>query len=151
MKFTIVIAFGLITAYLAQFIGLAPIVGAFAAGLVLDPVHFRFFKDPEIITDFKEAIADIAPKAKERVMARINYHAHRHIEEIIEPIGLFLVPIFFVYTGISVNLATLFNPQIILVALAITVVAFVGKIAAGFDPVCRHPERKKLEKACCLS
>jgi len=132
MKFTLVIAFGLITAYLAQFIGLAPIVGAFAAGLVLDPVHFRFFKDPEIITDFKEAIADIAPKAKERVMARINYHAHRHIEEIIEPIGLFLVPIFFVYTGISVNLATLFNPQIILVALAITAVAFVGKIAAGF-------------------
>lgn len=132
MKFTIVISFGLITAYLAQFIGLAPIVGAFAAGLVLDPVHFRFFKDPEIITDFKEAITDLAPKAKDRVMARINYHAHRHIEEIVEPIGLFLVPIFFVYTGISVNLETLFNPQILLVALAITAVAFVGKIAAGF-------------------
>lgn len=131
MKFTIVIAFGLITAYLAQFIGLAPIVGAFAAGLVLDPVHFRFFKDPEIISDFKDAIADIAPKAREKVIARINYHAHRHIEDIIEPIGLFLVPIFFVYTGISVNLATLFNPQIIFVALAITAVAFIGKIAAG--------------------
>lgn len=132
MKFTIVISFGLITAYLAQLIGLAPIVGAFAAGLVLDPVHFRFFKDPEIISDLKGVLADLAPKAKEKVMARINYHAHRHIEEIIEPVGWLLIPIFFVYTGISVNLETLFNPQILMVALAITAVAFIGKIAAGF-------------------
>ena len=132
MKFTIVISFGLITAYLAQLIGLAPIVGAFAAGLVLDPVHFRFFKDPEIISDLKEALTDIAPKAKEKIMTRINYHAHRHIEEIIEPIGWLLIPIFFVYTGISVNLETLFDPQILLVALVITAVAFIGKIASGF-------------------
>ena len=34
-------------------------------------------------------------------------------------------------TGMSVQLATLFNPQVLLVALAITGVAVVGKIAAG--------------------
>lgn len=131
MKFTIIIAFGLIFAYLAQFIGLAPIVGAFAAGLVLDPVHFKFFKDPEIITEVREALGDLKVKAEHKIMARLNYHAHRHIEELIEPIGLFLVPIFFVYTGLNVNLATFADPKVILAGLGITAIAFVGKIIAG--------------------
>lgn len=131
MKFTIVISFGLIYAYIAQLIGLAPIVGAFAAGLVLESVHFRFFKDPEIITDFKEIINDLAPKVKDKAMARISYHSNRNIEDIIEPVGNFLIPIFFVYTGINVNLSVLFEPQIVLVALGITAAAVIGKIVSG--------------------
>jgi Kef-type K+ transport system membrane component KefB len=101
MKLTLAISFGLIFAWLAGAIGLAPIVGAFAAGLVLDPVHFRFFK------------------------------AEHHIEGLIEPIGHFLVPIFFVVTGMGVKLETLFDLPILLVALGITVVAVVGKIVSG--------------------
>ena len=49
----------------------------------------------------------------------------------LEPIGLFLVPIFFVYTGIQVDISTLFDLPILLVALGITVVAIIGKVAAG--------------------
>lgn len=131
MKFTVVIAFGLIFAYLAQLIGLAPIIGAFAAGLVLDPVHFRFYKDPEIIHEVKETLSKLKVKAEDKIMARLRYHADRHIEELIEPIGLFLVPIFFVYTGISVDLTTLANPQVIIAGLAITAVAFAGKMVSG--------------------
>lgn len=131
MKFTLVIAFGLIFAYLAQLIGLAPIIGAFAAGLVLDPVHFRFFKDPEIIDEVREALVSLKVKAEHKIMARLRYHAHRHIEELVEPVGLFLVPIFFVYTGINVDLTTLANPTVIIAGLAITVVAFIGKMVSG--------------------
>lgn len=131
MKFTVAIAFGLIFAYLAQLIGLAPIIGAFAAGLVLDPVHFRFYKDPQIIEEVKEALANLKVKAEDKIMARLRHHADRHMEELIEPIGLFLVPIFFVYTGISVDLTTLANPQVIFAGLAITAVAFIGKMVSG--------------------
>jgi len=131
MKFTIIISFGLIYAYIAQLIGLAPIIGAFAAGLVLDSVHFRFFKDPDIISDFKEIINDLAPKVKDRAIARVNYHADRNIETIIEPLGNFLIPIFFVYTGINVNLEVLFDPKILIVALGITLAAIVGKVVSG--------------------
>lgn len=101
MKLTLALSFGLIFAWLAGTIGLAPIVGAFAAGLVLDPVHFRFFK------------------------------AERHIEDLVEPLGHFFVPIFFIVTGMGVSLATLTNPPILLVALGITVVAVLGKIVSG--------------------
>ncbi len=131
MKFTLAIAFGLILAAAAQAIGLAPIVGAFAAGLVLDPVHFRYFKDHHIVEDVRAALEGVDPSVRQKVQAAIEPHAERHVDYLVEPLGHFLVPLFFVMTGMAVNLSTLFDPSIILVSLAITAVAFVGKIVAG--------------------
>lgn len=132
MKFTLAICFGLIFAYLAQEIGLAPIVGAFAAGLVLDPLHFRYFKDPKVVDDVREHLSEAAGTVREKIASVMESHSHRHIEDIIEPLGLFLVPIFFVLTGAAVNLETLFNIPVLLVALGITVAAFAGKYVTGF-------------------
>ena len=131
MKFTLAICFALIFAYFAQLIGLAAIVGAFAAGLVLDTVHFKYFKDPKIVKDIKGSLWDVNDNVKARISRIINKHSDKHIEDIIEPIGLFLIPIFFVVTGFSVDLKTLFDFSIILTALAISVVAILGKIVAG--------------------
>lgn len=131
MKFTLAICFGLILAFLAQEIGLAPIVGAFAGGLILDPVHFRYFKDPKIVSDIKAATKNTDPKLQKELNTIIENHADRHIEEIVEPLGLFLVPIFFVMTGMEVKLETMFDGKILLTALIITIVAFLGKIVAG--------------------
>jgi Kef-type K+ transport system membrane component KefB len=132
MMFTLAISFGLALAYLAEFIGLAPIVGAFAAGLVLDPVHFRhFFEDPQVVNDVKESLEHSDSECKQKVLKVMEHHADRHVEEIIEPVSMFLVPIFFVYTGMGVKLETMFDIPVLLVALAITVAAVIGKIVAG--------------------
>ncbi|MDD4627819.1 MAG: cation:proton antiporter [Candidatus Peribacteraceae bacterium] len=131
MKFTLAISFCLIFAAAAQWVGLAPIVGAFAAGLVLDPVHFRYFKDPKVISDVKELVGSSDQLLQERVHAVIEPHAHRHIEDLIEPVGHLLVPLFFIMTGMGVKLETMFNGPILLTALGITVIAFAGKIVAG--------------------
>jgi Kef-type K+ transport system membrane component KefB len=131
MKFTLAIAFCLLLAAAAQAIGLAPIVGAFAAGLVLDPVHFRYFKDFKVVDDVREALEGADAKLRIKVEEAIEPHSHRHVEYLIEPLGHFLVPLFFVMTGMSVNLETLFDPSIIFIALGITVIAFIGKIVAG--------------------
>ncbi len=131
MKFTLAISFGLIISFLAQKIGLAPIVGAFAAGLVLDPVHFSYFKDPHIVADVKEATANLNTEDKAKVLHAIEPHSERHVEDLIQPIGMFLIPIFFVVTGMNVKLETMFNLPILLTALAITATAFVGKIVSG--------------------
>ncbi|MFZ5365363.1 MAG: cation:proton antiporter [Patescibacteria group bacterium] len=132
MKFTLAICFGLLFAFLAQKIGLAPIVGAFAAGLVLDPVHFKYFKDPKVVSDMKKAVEGAPIEIQEKVEEAIEPHAHRHIEDLVAPVGMFLIPIFFVMTGMGVKLETLFNVKILLVALGITVVAFIGKYITGF-------------------
>lgn len=132
MKLTLALSFGLVMAFLAQEIGLAPIVGAFAAGLILDPVHFKHFKDPQIIEDLKLSVEKSTDHSmKEEFSKVVSHHSHRHIEDLIEPIGFFLVPLFFVYTGINVKLETMFDLPVLLVALGITAAAFIGKIVSG--------------------
>lgn len=131
MKFTLAISFGLIFSWLASVVGLAPIVGAFAAGLVLDPVHFRRFHEPTLVREVRDTIKDAPADIRKRVSAVLEHHSERHVDQLIEPVALLLVPLFFIYTGMEVELETLFNPTVLLVALGITVVAFVGKIVSG--------------------
>lgn len=131
MKFTFAVVVCLLFAFLAKKAGLAPIVGAFAAGLVLDPVHFKYFQDPEIIQDVKKTINNVAPELKNKINETLKNHSHKHVEDLIAPLGMFLVPIFFVHTGMSVKLETMFNLPILLLALGITIAAFSGKIVSG--------------------
>jgi Kef-type K+ transport system membrane component KefB len=87
--------------YLANLAGLAAIVGAFAAGLILEPVHFQGFRE------------------------------ERQLEELLEPVTTLLVPIFFVVMGIQVRLETFMNFTVVEIALGLTVVAFLGKQVCG--------------------
>ncbi|HYF01878.1 MAG TPA: cation:proton antiporter [Patescibacteria group bacterium] len=132
MKFTIVITLGLVFAYLAEIIGLAPIIGAFAAGLLLDPVHFQSFEKPQIITDITIVAEESEPVIKERILKVVEHHEHHTIEELIAPLGHFFVPIFFVVTGMTVRLETLFDGPVLVTALGVTALAVVGKLIAGF-------------------
>lgn len=132
MKLTLALAFCMVTAFVSQFIGLAPIVGAFAAGLVLDAVHFKSFESPRFVTQIRQALVGTRGKAKDEVDTILDHYTDRHVEDLVEPVGTLLAPIFFVLTGMSVSLASLFDLNILLLALALTVVAFIGKIASGF-------------------
>jgi Kef-type K+ transport system membrane component KefB len=91
------ILFAFALSYLSTLAGLAAIVGAYAAGLILEEVHFRSFR--EQIT----------------------------IEQLIRPVSTFLVPIFFVEMGIKVRLETLLDPSVIGLAASVTLVAIAGK------------------------
>jgi Kef-type K+ transport system membrane component KefB len=89
--------------YIAVLVGLAPIVGAFAAGLVLDEAHWRSF----------------------------SRRGERSVEDLIAPIAGFLVPIFFFRMGASVELTKLIHPQALLLSAALVVAALVGKQACA--------------------
>jgi len=133
MKFTLAIIFALVFAYAAQVIGLAPIVGAFAAGLVLDAVHFKFFIRPQIFDDIKKHLKSdkVKEDARKDISNVIEHHSEKHVEDLIEPVSLLLVPIFFVVTGFAVDLSTLADTSVLILALAITVIAIIGKVASG--------------------
>ncbi len=98
-------------AYLADLTGLAPIVGAFAAGLLLEAVHFRGFNE------------DIP------------------IEKLIKPVSTFLVPIFFVVMGIQVRLESFANIPVLGLAAALTVAAIAGKQICGFGVLEKNLDR----------
>jgi Kef-type K+ transport system membrane component KefB len=95
----LVFAFGL--SYLSGVVGLAPIVGAFAAGLLLEDVHFKGFRH-----EFG-------------------------IEKLVHPISTFLVPVFFVLMGIQVRLETFADTTVLGIAAGLTLAALIGKQICG--------------------
>jgi Kef-type K+ transport system membrane component KefB len=90
-------------AYLATIIGLAPIVGAFAAGIMLEEIHWRRFTE----------------------------RGEHSILELVKPLVGFLAPVFFVLMGASVDLATFANVSVLGFAAALTAAAIAGKQACG--------------------
>ena len=130
MLFAQVLATGLFLAWLAHAIGLAPIIGAFAAGLLFEPVFLRHFETPRIVQEAAPLLP--AGEAGRALRALMEKHARHQHESMIEPIGYFFVPVFFVLTGMQVDLATLADPKLVAIALGVTAAAVVGKLAAGF-------------------
>ena len=97
------LVFCFLMAYLASLIGLAPIVGAYAAGVILEELHFR---------DFKE-------------------RTEHRLEDLVAPVASLLVPMFFVLMGMRVDLAAFARVEVLGLAAALTVVAIVGKQACS--------------------
>jgi len=131
MKLTVALATGFVFAWLASLMDLAPIVGAFAAGLILDDVVFRDFDRPQLERDVERALDHADVETRISVGAAIDAHRHRHLDDLISPIGHFLVPFFFVVTGMHVKLDLLADPETLAIALGLTVAAVAGKIVAG--------------------
>lgn len=131
MKFAVAFSFGLIMAYLANLLGLAPIIGAFAGGLILDDVTFKRFRRPEFCEDLEDVRTQVDTKSKQKIDDIIHHYEHRHVEDLLEPVGQVFVPIFFVFTGMMVDLTTFADSTIILTALGLTLAAIVGKVVAG--------------------
>lgn len=131
MKVTIALTFALSYAYFATLVGLAPIVGAFAAGLILDAVSFKDFEHPKIVYDLKK-LRGFDKDEKSKIDKLIDRHSHAHVDDLISNIGLLLIPVFFVYTGLQINFASLLNPSLYLYALIISAGAIISKVIAGF-------------------
>jgi Kef-type K+ transport system membrane component KefB len=129
MLFAQVLATGLFLAWLAHAIGLAPIIGAFAAGLLFEPMFLRHFETPRIVQE----AAPLLPEGESGKSLRslMEKHARHQHESMIEPIGYFFVPVFFVLTGMQVDLATLADPMLVAIALGVSAAAVAGKLAAG--------------------
>ncbi|MGD9857430.1 MAG: cation:proton antiporter, partial [Planctomycetaceae bacterium] len=85
--------------WLASFMGLATIVGAFAAGLILEQAHYR----------------------------ELGRRENIELEEALRPLSAVLVPIFFVQMGIMVDLSSFRDPSVWGLAAAITAMAILGK------------------------
>lgn len=104
-KMFISFLFVMTLAWIASLIGLATIIGAFTAGVILHDGYFRHWGDAS---------------------------QHRlSIKDLIAPLETILVPIFFVLMGIQVKLETFLDLHVVLIALLLTFVAIIGKLLSG--------------------
>lgn len=130
-KLTLLLSVGLGLAWVAHAIGLAPIIGAFAAGVLLEPIFLKDFEAPQIVRELKPVVDKLPAAEAERAHRALDRYREHHHQHILEPLGHFLVPVFFVYTGMQVKLEALADPKVLAVALGVTVAAIAGKVVAG--------------------
>src|SRR5687767_9883403 len=110
---TLAISFCLFLAWAAAEVGLAPIVGAFAAGLILDEVHFK----------------------------PTGGRVERDLNDLLQPVSTVLVPIFFVLMGLKVDLRLFARIDILGLAAALTIAAIIGKQICALGVVERGVNR----------
>jgi len=143
MKLALAVVFALVFAYLGTLVGLVPIVGAFAAGLLLDSVHFQSFKGPVVATEIEKAMEDhnISHRAIKRIL---RDHKTTHVKDLIDNLSLIFVPIFFVFTGLQVQFDSLFQPKIYALLAILVIVAFMTKFISGFASIVGDTNEKLL-------
>ncbi len=133
MKLTFALSLALILAYLAHSVGMSPIIGAFAAGLFLDPIHFDNFENPKFYTEMKHITDEPSFSSHERdvIMKAARRYAHHHIEDLVEPLAHFTVPLFFILVGMNVNLNIFTDLRSLGIALAILIIPIVSRFIAA--------------------
>jgi Kef-type K+ transport system membrane component KefB len=131
MTFALLVSACLAFAYAAHAIGLAPIIGAFAAGLILKPAVFASYDSHALFAEVRTASASADPSTQAAIEATLSRHAQHALDDLMAPLGWFFVPIFFVFTGMQVKLETLTDPRLVGVALLLSLAAIAGKLAAG--------------------
>ena len=98
------LGFAFLLAGLGNLAGLAPIVGAYAAGLILEPAHIRVLEHRELHT----------------------------LDDLLHPLVVTLSPLFFVLMGAKVDPTVLLEGRTLLLALTLGLVGTLGKFAAGY-------------------
>lgn len=91
-------------AWLGNLAGLATIVGAYAAGLILEPAHIQTLERREAHT----------------------------LESLVHPLVSVLAPIFFVLMGAKVDPSVLFAPKTLLFAGVLAALGVLGKYVSGY-------------------
>jgi Kef-type K+ transport system membrane component KefB len=100
-------------AWVAAALGLAAIIGAFAAGLLLEEAHFE----------------------------KLPHHTKHDLDELLKPVSQLLVPVFFVLVGLRVDLRVFTRPAVLAFAAALTVAAILGKQACALGVLERGASR----------
>lgn len=96
--------FAFLLAWLGNLAGLAAIVGAYAAGLILEPAHVKLLERREL----------------------------HSLEQLIQPLVVVLSPLFFVLMGARVDPGALVAPRTLVFAGVLAVLGVLGKLVAGY-------------------
>lgn len=132
MVMLILISFGLFWAWLASSIGLAAIIGSFVAGLIIDEMFFAKYRKPKW---FSELESYIEPKHNQTynklVSIKIAEEQAHYLISLIKPLNYFLVPLFFIYAGMQVDLIAVANINTLIFGSILSIVAIIGKVFCG--------------------
>nr|WP_320133563.1 cation:proton antiporter [uncultured Holophaga sp.] len=97
------LAFAFLLAWVGNLAGLATIVGAYAAGLILEPAHIKVLEERET----------------------------HSLEHLVHPLVMTLSPLFFVLMGAKVDPSALLSWKALSLAAVLAILGTLGKLVAG--------------------
>jgi Kef-type K+ transport system membrane component KefB len=98
------LGFAFLFAWLGSLAGLATIVGAYAAGLLMEPAHIKHLEEREL----------------------------KSLQDLLHPLVVSLSPLFFVLMGASVDPRALLSPWVLGFAGVLALLGVLGKYLAGY-------------------
>lgn len=98
------LGFAFLLAWLGSLAGMATILGAYAAGLILEPAHIKHLEEREL----------------------------HQLEDLLHPLVVSLSPLFFVLMGAKIDPSALMSPNALALAVGFAMLGVIGKFAAGF-------------------
>ncbi|MEN9946564.1 MAG: hypothetical protein RLZZ293_950 [Pseudomonadota bacterium] len=117
--------------WLAEQIGLASIIGAFIAGLILQP-NFFALNQPSWYQQLISPMNKVNdPSLVHQLDHNLALYQEQRLLKLLSPFNHILVPIFFIYAGMQVDLTVILNLHMLLVGLSLSIVAIIGKLCCG--------------------
>ncbi|MFN8769620.1 MAG: cation:proton antiporter [Neisseriaceae bacterium] len=133
MKIGVLLIICFLFSWIAYISGLATVIGAFIAGLVLDQIYFNSFAKSSFFIDLREIAYNMEnTQVKQDLFNLIQKQESRTLEELIKPLSLLFVPVFFIYIGLMLKVDILFQKNTLMLTLILLTISFAGRIISGF-------------------
>ena len=133
MKIGVLLLVCFLFAYISYLLGMATVIGAFAAGLILDQVYFNSFSKSHFLKNLeliKNKIDDI--DIRNNLNKIIKKEHDENLQELLKPISHLFVPLFFISIGLQIDLNDLFNLRTLCFCIIILSLSLISRILSGF-------------------
>ncbi|MBP9743027.1 MAG: cation:proton antiporter [Burkholderiales bacterium] len=133
MKIGVLLIICFLFSWVAHILGLATVIGAFVAGLILDQVYFKSFSKSNFFTRVRTLTTKVENQhLRDQFEQLIEHEEEKSLEELLKPLSHVFVPVFFIYIGLLLDLKQLFTAFTMTITLSLLLVSFLGRILSGY-------------------
>ncbi|MCE3267983.1 MAG: hypothetical protein K0R49_235 [Burkholderiales bacterium] len=133
MKIGVLLVICFFFSWTAHVLGLAFVVGAFIAGLILDEVYFKAFSRSNFFIQLRNLAIQVPDETlRNQLKTTIDIQEGQTIKELLKPISHLFVPIFFINIGMMLNIHNLLNKNTLILTAALLGFSFMGRIVSGY-------------------
>lgn len=133
MKIGVLLIICFLFSWIAYITGIATVLGAFIAGLMLDQIYFKSFAKSSFFVELRGIAQDMEnTDVKQNLFNLIQKQESRTLEELIKPLSHLFVPVFFIYIGLMLKVDILFKANTLILTIALLSISFAGRIISGY-------------------
>lgn len=120
--------------WLASVLGLPSVIGAFIAGIIINPEYFKNFSQSKVLRDLKHIATNTTDiHTRELIHKTVIHQEEKSLDELIKPLSNIFVPIFFTYIGLIFDYSALNNLHVLIFSFILILTSLFGRFITGFS------------------